>query len=100
MKVSIIGQGYVGLTISAFAIQHYEVVGFDINADLVAQLAVGKSHVEGVDLAGIGNYKATGDALAIEPYANTDAATIKNKTILPIKVVSINSANLFMVTSF
>jgi UDP-glucose 6-dehydrogenase len=29
MKVSIIGQGYVGLTISAFAAEFYEVVGFD-----------------------------------------------------------------------
>jgi UDP-N-acetyl-D-glucosamine dehydrogenase len=31
MKVSILGQGYVGLTISAFAGEHHEVVGFDMN---------------------------------------------------------------------
>ena len=38
MKVAIIGQGYVGLTISAFAGEFYEVVGFDNNQKIVAQV--------------------------------------------------------------
>jgi UDP-N-acetyl-D-glucosamine dehydrogenase len=38
MKVSIIGQGYVGLTISAFAGEFYQVVGFDSNEKIVEQL--------------------------------------------------------------
>jgi UDP-N-acetyl-D-glucosamine dehydrogenase len=65
MKVSIIGQGYVGLTISAFAGEHHEVVGFDRNPAVVERLNRGSSHVEGVDslvlaklIAG-GKYKAT-----------------------------------------
>ena len=65
MKVSIIGQGYVGLTISAFASKHHDVVGFDLNSVVVQQLNSGISHIEGVkssDLASAiarGSYKAT-----------------------------------------
>ena len=51
MRVAIIGQGYVGLTISAFAAQHHEVVGFDMNAAVVERLNKGISHIEGVDSA-------------------------------------------------
>ena len=65
MKVSIIGQGYVGLTISAFAGEFYEVVGFDNNQKVVDQLNHGFSHIEGVDSSLLskwikaGRYKAT-----------------------------------------
>ena len=66
MKVSIIGQGYVGLSLAVSAAKSgHEVIGFDVNEDLVVQLAEGKSHVEGVELGGIGNYTATTDASAI-----------------------------------
>jgi UDP-N-acetyl-D-glucosamine dehydrogenase len=65
VKISIIGQGYVGLTISAFASKYYEVVGFDLNATIVSQLSKGISHIEGVDSKDIkdaiyaGKYKAS-----------------------------------------
>jgi len=65
MRVSIIGQGYVGLTISAFAGEHHEVVGFDMNPVVVERLNKGISHIEGVDSLAIakliakGKYKAT-----------------------------------------
>jgi UDP-N-acetyl-D-glucosamine dehydrogenase len=49
MKVAIIGQGYVGLTISAFASDFFEVVGFDNNSKIVDQLNRGISHIEGVE---------------------------------------------------
>ena len=71
MKVSIIGQGYVGLTISAFAAKHHQVVGFEVNSTIVAQLNKGISHIEGVSSEGIklaiysGNYKATTDGSEI-----------------------------------
>jgi UDP-N-acetyl-D-glucosamine dehydrogenase len=71
MKVSIIGQGYVGLTISAFAAKHHKVIGFDLNSFVVAQLNRGISHIEGVNSKEIkdaiyaGNYKATTDAADI-----------------------------------
>ncbi len=65
MKVAIIGQGYVGLTISAFAGETCEVVGFDSNSRIVRHLNQGLSHVEGVEsdqlrkLIKHGNYRAT-----------------------------------------
>lgn len=71
MKVSIIGQGYVGLTISAFAAKCHQVVGFDLNSMIVVQLNKGISHIEGVASEDIkqaiyaGNYKATTDVTEI-----------------------------------
>ena len=68
MEVSIIGQGYVGLTIAAFASKHHNVIGFDTNLENVAQLNRGISHIEGVASEVIaaaiksGNYRATTNA--------------------------------------
>ena len=65
MRVAIIGQGYVGLTIAAFASNHHDVIGFDLNPSIVDQLNQGISHIEGVesqalkDAIGRGSYKAT-----------------------------------------
>jgi UDP-N-acetyl-D-glucosamine dehydrogenase len=65
MKVAIIGQGYVGLTISAFAGGIFEVIGFDNNQIVVDQLNLGISHIEGVDSEilkkwiKVGRYRAT-----------------------------------------
>jgi UDP-N-acetyl-D-glucosamine dehydrogenase len=65
MKVAIIGQGYVGLTISAFAAEFYDVVGFDNNSKIVDQLNKGFSHIEGVEGSTLqkwikaGRYRAT-----------------------------------------
>ena len=67
MKVSIIGQGYVGLTISVFAAEHHTVVGFDKNQGVVEALNSGNSHIEGVESADLvrliadGKYMATTD---------------------------------------
>ena len=47
-KVAIIGQGYVGLTIAAFASKANQVVGFDNSQKVVDQLNQGISHIEGV----------------------------------------------------
>jgi len=65
LKVAIIGQGYVGLTIAAFASKHHQVIGFDNNSATVVDLNAGKSHIEGVASSDIkaaidsGNYRAT-----------------------------------------
>jgi UDP-N-acetyl-D-glucosamine dehydrogenase len=65
MKIAIIGQGYVGLTISAFAGEFFEVVGFDNNSKIVDQLNKGISHIEGVEGSTLmnwikaGRYRAT-----------------------------------------
>jgi UDP-N-acetyl-D-glucosamine dehydrogenase len=65
LKVSIIGQGYVGLTIAAFASRHHQVIGFDNNPENVVRLNQGISHIEGVASSDLtasiesGNYRAT-----------------------------------------
>jgi len=65
MKIAIIGQGYVGLTIAVFAGESFRVVGFDNNQKIVSQLNSGISHIEGVEssrlacLIKAGNYEAT-----------------------------------------
>ncbi len=72
MKVSIIGQGYVGLTISAFAGEFYEVIGFDKNRKIVDNLNQGISHIEGVESSLLkrwidaGRYRATTDGASIQ----------------------------------
>jgi UDP-N-acetyl-D-glucosamine dehydrogenase len=60
MKVAIIGQGYVGLTISAFSGEFYEVVGFDNNLKIVDQLNQGISHIEGVESSTLQNWIKAG----------------------------------------
>ena len=65
MKIAIIGQGYVGLTIAAFASKTYQIIGFDNSQRVVDQLNQGTSHIEGVASSSIkaaitsGNYRAT-----------------------------------------
>ncbi len=65
MKVAIIGQGYVGLTIAAFAAEFFEIVGFDSNEKVVEKLNQGVSHIEGIDSTLLssriksGRYRAT-----------------------------------------
>jgi UDP-N-acetyl-D-glucosamine dehydrogenase len=73
MRVAIIGQGYVGLTIAVGAAgAGHTVVGFDVNDGLVAQLSAGKSHIEGItdlDLAAfvaIGTYVASADPSVLD----------------------------------
>jgi UDP-N-acetyl-D-glucosamine dehydrogenase len=72
MKIFIIGQGYVGLTISAFAAEHHEVIGFDKNVGIVESLNAGKSHIEGVSSEILskwitaGKYRATSNPTDIE----------------------------------
>lgn len=85
MKVSIIGQGYVGLTISVFAAEHHDVIGFDKNQSVVDALNQGKSHIEGVESSALsrlvvsGRYKATTDASEI---AGSDVVVIAVPTPL------------------
>jgi UDP-N-acetyl-D-glucosamine dehydrogenase len=65
MKVTVIGQGYVGLTIAAHASEYHEILGFDSNHKIVDQLNRGVSHIEGVESSLLvrqlqsGSYRAT-----------------------------------------
>ncbi len=73
MKVSIIGQGYVGLTIAVGAASaDHKVIGFDLNDELVTKLNAGRSHIEGisdaeiVDLIASDSYLASSDPKALD----------------------------------
>ena len=81
MKVAIIGQGYVGLTISLFASENYEVVGFDRNAHIVNQLNRGHSHIEGVESADLTRLVDSGRYIA-----SNDEASIIDAEIIVIAV--------------
>jgi UDP-N-acetyl-D-glucosamine dehydrogenase len=73
MRIVIIGQGYVGLTIAvgAAGVGH-SVLGFDVNAGLVSALNTGTSHIEGISdseltkLISDGAYKATTGATLLD----------------------------------
>ena len=61
MRVAIIGQGYVGLTIAVGAAgAGHTVLGFDVNQDLVNQLNSGKSHIEGISDSQIAEFVSSG----------------------------------------
>jgi len=72
MRVAIIGQGYVGLTIAVGAAgAGHKVVGFDVDKELVNQLNSGTSHIEGISdsalksLLSNNTYTASADASSI-----------------------------------
>ena len=82
MRVAIVGQGYVGLTIavSAAAAGH-RVVGFDVNDNLVTALNLGTSHIEGV------SSKALASLIIKGTYsASTDAAVLDGSEVIVIAV--------------
>lgn len=81
MKVAIIGQGYVGLTISIFAAEHHSVVGFDMNQGLVDALNQGRSHIEGVQSADLAKWIAAGKYVA-----TTDPGDITGSDVVVIAV--------------
>ena len=81
MKVLIIGQGYVGLTISVFAADHHTVVGFDKNQGLVDALNSGKSHIEGVASADLVRHISSGSY-----FATTEASDIAGSDVVVIAV--------------
>ena len=81
MKVSIIGQGYVGLTISAYAARQIEVVGFDSNQKIVDKLNSGISHIEGVESSELK------ELIAAKKYkATTNGSDIQGSDIVVIAV--------------
>jgi UDP-N-acetyl-D-glucosamine dehydrogenase len=61
MRVAIIGQGYVGLTIAVGAAgAGHSVTGFDVNEELVAALNAGTSHIEGIADKELASFIASG----------------------------------------
>ncbi len=82
MRVAIIGQGYVGLTIAvgAAGVGH-EVIGFDVNKELVSQLNSGVSHIEGISDSALKSFLSTN-----KYTASTDAAALDSCDVVVIAV--------------
>jgi UDP-N-acetyl-D-glucosamine dehydrogenase len=85
VNVVIIGQGYVGLTIAAFASNFNQVIGFDNSEKIVNQLNAGISHIEGVEsdvlktAIAAGKYRATSNGSEI---SNADIVVVAVPTPL------------------
>jgi UDP-N-acetyl-D-glucosamine dehydrogenase len=82
MRVAIIGQGYVGLTIAVGAAgAGHNVVGFDVNPDLVKALNSGVSHIEGISDSTLKSL------LSNNTYtASTDASSVNGCDVIVIAV--------------
>ena len=89
-KIAVIGLGYVGLPLAALCAKRgYQVTGLDANAEIVASLAQGKSHIRD-DAVG----RLLADALASSNFAVTaDAADIADCGIYLICVPTPVDAN-------
>jgi UDP-N-acetyl-D-glucosamine dehydrogenase len=86
MIISIIGQGYVGLPLAmAFAEADCEVIGFDLNSELIEKLKSGISHIEDVPSSQLmkfinsGKYKPTSTSFDL---SKSDVAIIAVPTPL------------------
>jgi UDP-N-acetyl-D-glucosamine dehydrogenase len=82
MRVAIIGQGYVGLTIAVdAAASGNHVIGFDVNPALVTQLNSGVSHIEGISNAALAGVIASGAY-----KANTDPSVLDGCDVIVVAV--------------
>jgi UDP-N-acetyl-D-glucosamine dehydrogenase len=82
MRVAIIGQGYVGLTIAVGAAgAGHSVIGFDVNEGLVAGLNAGTSHIEGISDKELATFVASGFY-----KASTESAVIDGCDVIVIAV--------------
>ena len=82
MRVAIIGQGYVGLTIAVGAASAgHKIVGFDVNDGLVAQLNAGKSHIEGISNATLAGFISAGTYTT-----STDPSILDGSDVIVIAV--------------
>jgi len=82
MRVAIIGQGYVGLTIAVGAASAgHNVVGFDINQDLVDHLKSGNSHIEGISDSHLAGFISSGLFTA-----STEPSVLEGSDVIVIAV--------------
>jgi len=86
MRVVIIGQGYVGLTVAVSAASAgHSVIGYELDESLVKQLNAGTSHIKGIShatlasLVSSGKYSATANVAA---FVNCDVVIIAVPTPL------------------
>jgi len=77
MRVAVIGQGYVGLTITQGALlAGHQVIGVDKSSPVISGLKSGKSHIEGISDAVIANGVSSGALQFSESYSKTSEADV------------------------
>ena len=77
MRVAVIGQGYVGLTITQGALlAGHQVIGIDKSAAVISGLKSGKSHIEGIADSVIANGVSSGALQVSDAYAPVSEADV------------------------
>jgi UDP-N-acetyl-D-glucosamine dehydrogenase len=77
MRIAVIGQGYVGLTISVGALSAgHEVVGVDLSERVVEGLKAGRSHIEGISDTLISSGISSGKYLPVNSYELVDGSDV------------------------
>lgn len=94
--VAVVGLGYVGLPLAVALSAHMDVIGFDINAARVAELASGSDHTREVDAAALAAAGTRGLSYTADPSALAQAAVII--VAVPTPIDSHRSPDLTPVT--
>jgi len=77
MRVAIIGQGYVGLTITEGSLMAgHQVIGIDKSSAVISSLKSGKSHIEGISDAVIAHGVSSGALQVSDAYAPVSEADV------------------------
>ena len=77
VRIAVIGQGYVGLTISVAALSaDFEVVGVDLSQNVVDGLKSGRSHIEGISDTSIVSGIASGKYRPVHSYESVNGADV------------------------
>jgi len=99
MRVAIIGQGYVGLTITEGALlAGHQVIGIDKSAAVISGLKSGKSHIEGITDSVIANAVNSGAFQVSESYSQASEAEVVVIAV-PTPLDAKGSADLSLLTS-
>jgi len=84
-KIAVIGLGYVGLPLAVEFGKKYDVLGFDINGDRIAELQEGKDHTREADLEGLKEATAKrGDNIGLWFSFNRDELKKYNTYIITV----------------
>ena len=75
-KIAVIGQGYVGLPLAIELAHHFSVVGFDIDARRIAQLADGNDSTHEADAETLKAVQSSGQLSFSDDIANIQGAQV------------------------
>ncbi len=85
-RIAIIGLGYVGLPLAIEFGKKYEVVGFDINNERIAELAAGKDRTKEADLVSLKQVIKKDNAKGEGLYFSSSVAVLKTCNVYIVTV--------------